>query len=152
MQKLTLLANAAACDLRPGGLASHVFQASAQRHGLNFCHGTAAGRQLRAADQRCPGRRQTRPHPDRRGDLAQNHSFDNLYGLFPGANGISPPEQKTQLDHDGKPLKELITFGDDGKPDPKFPRLPNAPSRIDAPPVNRPPTQIVPSPVHAFFS
>ena len=84
---------------------------------------------------------------------AENHSFDNLYGLFPGANGVSraTPEQKTQLDHDGKPLNELITFGADGKPDLRFPRMPNAPFRIDAPPVSRPPTQIVPSPIHVFF-
>ena len=34
---------------------------------------------------------------------AENHSFDNLYGLFPGAEGIAQAtaEQKTQLDHDG---------------------------------------------------
>lgn len=84
---------------------------------------------------------------------AENHSFDNMYGLFPGANGISraTPAQKTQLDHDGQPLKALITFGADGQPDARFPRLPNAPFRIDAPPVNRPPTQIVPNPVHNFY-
>jgi phospholipase C len=84
---------------------------------------------------------------------AENHSFDNMYGLFPGANGISraTSEQATQLDHDGKPLSELIVFGSDGKPDARFPRMPNKPFRIDAPPVNRPPTQIVPSPIHAFF-
>lgn len=84
---------------------------------------------------------------------AENHSFDNLYGLFPGANGIgqATPEQTTQLDHDGKPLPELLVFGRDGKPDPNYPRLPNRPFRIDAPPVNRPPTQMVPSPIHAFF-
>ena len=84
---------------------------------------------------------------------AENHSFDNMYGLFPGAEGIAQATvaQKTQLDHDGKPLKELIVFGHDGQPDPKFPRLPNAPFRIDAPPVNRPPTQMVPSPIHAFY-
>lgn len=60
---------------------------------------------------------------------AENHSFDNLYGLFPGANGISraTPEQMTQLDHDGKPLPELMVFGADGKPDARFPRLPNQP-------------------------
>ena len=76
---------------------------------------------------------------------AENHSFDNMYGLFPGANGIAraTPEQKTQLDHDGRPLKELIVFGSDGKPDPKFPRMPNAPFRIDAPPIDRPPTVLV---------
>jgi acid phosphatase len=84
---------------------------------------------------------------------AENHSFDNMYGMFPGANGISraTPQQYTQVDHDGKPLPELIVFGPDGKPDPRFPRMPNRPFRIDAPPINRPPTQIVPSPIHAFF-
>ena len=84
---------------------------------------------------------------------AENHSFDNMYGLFPGANGIknATPEQYTQLDHDGTPLKELVTFGSNGKPDDRFPRMPNAPFRIDAPPVNRPPTTVVPSPVHNFY-
>ncbi len=84
---------------------------------------------------------------------AENHSFDNMYGLFPGANGIAnaTPEQRTQLDHDGKPLPELVVFGKDGAPDPAFPRMPNGPFRIDAPPVNRPPNQMVPSPIHAFY-
>ena len=84
---------------------------------------------------------------------AENHSFDNMYGLFPGANGISraTPEQYVQRDHDGTPLPELVVFGADGKPDPRFPRMPNRPFRIDAPPVNRPPTTLVPSPIHAFF-
>lgn len=84
---------------------------------------------------------------------AENHSFDNLYGLFPGANGISQASsgQKTQLDHDGTPLPELLVFGRDGKPDANYPRLPNQPFRIDARPVNRPPTLIVPSPTHDYF-
>ena len=84
---------------------------------------------------------------------AENHSFDNLYGLFPGANGIgrATPEQMTQLDHDGTPLKELLVFGRNGQPDPAFARLPNKPVRIDAPPVNRPPTMVVPSPIHDYF-
>src|SRR5690349_15951636 len=40
---------------------------------------------------------------------AENRSFDHLYGLFPGADGIAnaTAEQKTQLDHDGKPLPHL---------------------------------------------
>ncbi len=85
---------------------------------------------------------------------AENHSFDNIYGLFPGANGIAraTPEQKLQLDHDGIPLKELLVFGNDGRPDARFPAMPNAPFRIDAPPVNRAPTQIVPSPTHLFYN
>lgn len=84
---------------------------------------------------------------------AENHSFDNLYGLFPGANGVAraTPGQMTQLDHDGKPLPELVVFGPDGKPDARFPRLPNKPFRIDAPPVDRPPTVIVPSPIHVYY-
>jgi phospholipase C len=85
--------------------------------------------------------------------FAENHSFDNLYGLFPGADGVAnaTAEQATQIDHDGKPLKELIVFGSDGKPDPRFPRMPNRPFRIDAPPVNRTIDELVPSPIHAFF-
>ena len=84
---------------------------------------------------------------------AENHSFDNLYGLFPGADGVANAtlEQRTQLDHDGTPLKELIVFGPDGQPDARFPRMPNAPFRIDAPPVSRRTDQLVPSPIHAFF-
>ncbi|WP_427913051.1 acid phosphatase [Ramlibacter sp. MMS24-I3-19] len=84
---------------------------------------------------------------------AENHSFDNMYGLFPGAEGIAQatPEQYVQRDHDGTPLPELVVFGPDGKPNPAFPRMPNRPFRIDAPPVSRPPTTIVPSPIHAFF-
>ena len=40
---------------------------------------------------------------------AENRSFDNLYGTFPGAEGVKDlkPEQFTQLDRDGKPLAEL---------------------------------------------
>ena len=69
---------------------------------------------------------------------AENRSFDHLYGFFPGANGIANAsvEQKTQLDHDGTVLPYLTLFGPDGKPDPRLPRMPNAPFRIDAPPIN----------------
>ena len=84
---------------------------------------------------------------------AENHSFDNLYGLFPGANGIANAtvEQKTQLDHDGTPLPSLTVWGADGKADPRFPRLPNGPFRIDAPPIAMGLDRIVPSPIHAFY-
>ena len=84
---------------------------------------------------------------------AENHSFDNLYGLFPGANGIAnaTATQKTQLDHDGKPLPELIVFGSDGKPNAAYPRMPNSPFRIDLPPVSRRYDEIVPSPIHVFW-
>ncbi|HET7848518.1 MAG TPA: acid phosphatase [Pseudolabrys sp.] len=41
--------------------------------------------------------------------FAENRSFDNLYGSFPGANGLSnaTPESMTQLDRDGSVLKVL---------------------------------------------
>src|SRR6266851_2681012 len=71
---------------------------------------------------------------------AENRSFDHLYGLFPGVDGIASatPEQKTQLDHDGNPLPHLPPVYDGGKPSPEFPQgLPNGPFRIDAPPVHR---------------
>ncbi len=40
---------------------------------------------------------------------AENRSFDNLYGRFPGANGLADaaPEAARQLDRDGSVLKEL---------------------------------------------
>ncbi|KQZ02439.1 acid phosphatase [Pseudolabrys sp. Root1462] len=40
---------------------------------------------------------------------AENRSFDNLYGAFPGANGLQnvTPENSRQLDRDGSVLKEL---------------------------------------------
>jgi phospholipase C len=40
---------------------------------------------------------------------AENRSFDNLYGHFPGANGLQnvTPEMARQVDRDGTPLKEL---------------------------------------------
>jgi len=40
---------------------------------------------------------------------AENRSFDNLYGSFPGANGLQnvTGDQAKQLDRDGTPLKEL---------------------------------------------
>jgi phospholipase C len=85
---------------------------------------------------------------------AENHSFDNMYGMFPGANGVdrAMDEQKIQLDHDGKPLPHLPPVYTQGKPDPRYPqRLPNGPFRIDAPPVNAGIDQVVPSPIHNYY-
>src|SRR3954463_10013307 len=80
---------------------------------------------------------------------AENHSFDNMYGMFPGANGVAnaTAEQKTQLDHDGKPLAALPGVYSGDKPDEKYPTkgLPNGPFRIDGPPVNRTTAEVVPS-------
>lgn len=84
---------------------------------------------------------------------AENHSFDNLYGKFPGANGIdkATPAQKRQLDHEGQPLKSLKVFDRHGHPDPAFPELPNGPFQIDAAPIHKKLTDLTPSGVHAFF-
>ncbi|MDB5823477.1 MAG: acid phosphatase [Herminiimonas sp.] len=85
---------------------------------------------------------------------AENHSFDNMYGLFPGANGIenASATSKAQLDHDGKPLAVLPPVYDGGKIDPRYPRnIPNGPFRIDAPPVNASIDQVVPSPIHNYY-
>src|SRR2546426_5669181 len=75
---------------------------------------------------------------------AENRSFDHLYGLFPGAEGIAQAtaEQKTQLDHDGKPLPALPATYDPvqkGRLREDLPTagLPNGPFRIDAPSINR---------------
>jgi len=72
---------------------------------------------------------------------AENRSFDNLYGLFPGANGIdsATPQQYTQVDYDGTPLPHLPPVWKGKEPDGAFPKnLPNKPFRIDAPPINLP--------------
>jgi len=73
----------------------------------------------------------------------ENRSFDNLYGSFPGANGIAQASarSKTQLDLDGKALPFLppVWTGSGDDADPAFGRsLPNGPFAIDAAPVNLP--------------
>ena len=81
----------------------------------------------------------------------ENRSFDHLYGLFPGANGLAnaTPEQSLQRDHDGSILAHLTVWDRHGKPHPDFPQLPNAPFRIDAPPVSKGQDQVLLSPIHA---
>ena len=84
---------------------------------------------------------------------AENRSFDHLYGLFPGADGIAQATagQTIQLDRDDKPLSYLPPVWKQGtrEPDPRFPRqLPNAPFRLDAPPINLPPSVQIRNLVH----
>src|SRR5258708_30005070 len=83
---------------------------------------------------------------------AENRSFDHLYGHFPGANGIdqATEEQKTQLDHDGAPLRQLTVFNA-GKVDERFARMPNKPFSIEAPPIAQTADKVLPSPIHAFY-
>src|SRR5215212_3205775 len=80
---------------------------------------------------------------------AENRSFDHLYGFFPSANGIeqATDEQKTQLDHDGTPLRGLAIFNA-GKVDERFPRMPNKPFAIEAPPISQTSDKVLPSPIH----
>ena len=85
---------------------------------------------------------------------AENHSFDNMYGMFPGANGVANAlaAQTVQRDHDGKPLERLPAVYNAGKIDPRYPAgLPNGPFRIDAPPVNARIDQVVPNPIHNYY-
>ena len=74
---------------------------------------------------------------------AENRSFDNLYGSFPGANGLSQVTLAgyTQLDRDGLVLKELPPVWDGLTAKGVVPpvtqaqteHLPNAPFAIDDP-------------------
>ena len=85
---------------------------------------------------------------------AENRSFDHLYGMFPGAEGIAnaAPEQYTQVDYDGKPLPHLPPVWKGKDPDPAFPRdLPNKPFRLDLPPINIPLSGHTRDLVHKFY-
>jgi len=85
---------------------------------------------------------------------AENRSFDHLYGRFPGAEGLAQalPEQRIQVDHDGRPLPTLPPVYEGGKASDKFPKgLPNGPFAIDAPPLNRSLDEVLPSPIHNYY-
>jgi len=90
----------------------------------------------------------------------ENRSFDNLYGLFPGADGVShlKPSQYLQTDTDGSVLSVLPGVwkerGAAGEIDPAFankPALPNKPFRLDAPPYNLDINQPTRDLVHRFY-
>ncbi|MES2153432.1 MAG: acid phosphatase [Pseudomonadota bacterium] len=95
----------------------------------------------------------------------ENRSFDNLYGMFPGANGVAqakPGNGTVQRDRDGSVLaalppvwqKEKKTEGEPSAPtaDPKFPlAMPNAPFRIDAAPLDQPLSQATRDLTHRFY-
>ena len=85
---------------------------------------------------------------------AENRSFDNLYGLFPGANGLASatPAQYTQVDRDGRPLAHLPPVWKGKSADPAFPTdLPNRPFRIDAPPIGLPLSKETRDLIHEFY-
>ena len=82
----------------------------------------------------------------------ENHSFDNLYGNFPGANGLGAPDGKIlQVDENGKPYATLPQVFDkaNGTVDTRFPaQLPNAPFLINT---FVPQNELTPSAVHRFY-
>jgi acid phosphatase len=87
---------------------------------------------------------------------AENRSFDHLYGLFPGANGLgnATAAQWTQVDRNGAPLPVLPpVWRSDATADPAYPKdLPNRPFRIDAPPINMPLSVATPDLIHRFYT
>jgi acid phosphatase len=86
---------------------------------------------------------------------AENRSFDNLYCLFPGANGImdATPATWTQTERDGAPLATLPPVWKSGATaDTTYPaQLPNRPFRIDAPPMSQPLSVATRDLVHRFY-
>src|SRR6266481_646845 len=93
---------------------------------------------------------------------AENRSFDNLYGRFAGANGLSQlgPADYLQRDRDGSVLKELPPVWDGltekgvvpAVTEAKTRHLPNAPFAInDLKGWNAPVTVVTRSPVHLFY-
>lgn len=91
---------------------------------------------------------------------AENRSFDNLYGMFPGANGIANAlaNYVPQVDHEGTPFFVLPPVWVNAKDlksreiDPTFPTdLPNRPFRIDASPVDIPLDVKTRDLVHRFY-
>lgn len=84
----------------------------------------------------------------------ENRSFDNLYGMFPGANGIADAKLGVvQVDHDGSPLPRLpdVWIGNPPKPDPSYPHLPNQPFRLDDAQVHKPYSVETSDLVHRFY-
>ena len=60
--------------------------------------------------------------------FTENRSFDHVFGLFPGAEGVNSAQHPPQVDFDGRPLAALPR----PRADDRFPRrLPNAPFRLE---------------------
>lgn len=85
----------------------------------------------------------------------ENHSFDNLYGLFPGADGLAQAAavNTIQTDRQGRPYVHLPRVMDTRSkppvPDERFPgRLPNQPFEISR---YVPLPGLIGDPTHRFF-
>ncbi len=75
----------------------------------------------------------------------ENRSFDHIFGLFPGAEGLSAKNLPPQVDADGAPLPNLPRPAGDAL----FPeKLPNAPFLLDA---FLPAEAKTADPVHDFY-
>jgi acid phosphatase len=84
---------------------------------------------------------------------AENRSFDNLYGLFPGANGITGATFAPQSDDNGTALQQLPRVQPTGKHPHVYPtNLPNRPFRMDQPPINLSLEQPTRDLVHRFYN
>ncbi|HEX4596505.1 MAG TPA: acid phosphatase [Burkholderiaceae bacterium] len=86
----------------------------------------------------------------------ENRSFDNLYGFFPGAEGIEQAgaQAPSQRDRDGSlmPLLPPVWNATGTDFDPRFGnKLANAPFRIDAEPAHLPPSVPTRDLVHRFY-
>jgi acid phosphatase len=85
----------------------------------------------------------------------ENRSFDNLYGMFPGANGIAnaTAENTVQRDRDGTPMATLPpVWQKAGVPDLQYPTaMPNGPFRLDAAPINLPLSAKTRDLTHRFY-
>jgi acid phosphatase len=86
----------------------------------------------------------------------ENRSFDNLYGSFPGANGIASASaaSKTQVDFDGTtPLASMPAVWGHTSESPwsSVAGMANAPYSLDAAPVNAPGSMVTPDLVHRFY-
>src|SRR5438045_2849471 len=74
----------------------------------------------------------------------ENRSFDHLYGMFPGAEGLAQAGAAApQVDKDGKPYDALPPFKDraidSSKPSVELPALPNKPFDLSRfVPIDRP--------------
>ncbi|HET6330421.1 MAG TPA: acid phosphatase [Holophagaceae bacterium] len=86
----------------------------------------------------------------------ENRSFDNLYGAFPGANGIANAStaSKQQLDLDGKTVlsNQPAVWGYTSDATwSKVSSLPNSPYGLGAAPVSAPTSMVTPDLVHRFY-
>lgn len=85
----------------------------------------------------------------------ENRSFDNLYGLFPGADGIAQAlkHYQPQTDLNGQVLASLPPVWKKGdQPDTSYPAaLPNQPFRLDDAAIGKPLNSATRDLVHRFY-